>query len=233
MKETDLGKIKKVAIDFLHLPIEENEQIPIFLLHPFFETRMVPVKIDGKTEFLDILESKENEKTAIKFYEELISRADSVNKILMMVRTADKRTFFQYISPYLSEKDFGNMWRNVWVMTEAPHFDINISVPQFLKNFKKVNPKYLMTEEELEEFSKLPDNVTIYRGFGNDKYYKAISWTLDYSTAVRFAKRFDANGRVYKAMIDKKHIIAFFKEEDEIIADYNKLKDVELIDDFT
>ena len=38
----------------------------------------------------------------------------------------------------------------------------------------------------------------------------ALSWSLDYDKANWFAHRFDEDGTVYRARIDKKNILAFF-----------------------
>lgn len=56
----------------------------------------------------------------------------------------------------------------------------------------------------------------------------ALSWTLDYETADWFARRFDEDGTVYKAQIDKEHIFALFngRDESEVVLDPKYLKDI-------
>lgn len=97
--------------------------------------------------------------------------------------------------------------------------------------FKSANPDMLMTEEKLEVFNSLDDEITIYRGVTsyNADNEKALSWTLDYDKAERFAKRFGEAGIVYEAQIEEAHILAYFnrKNESEIIVDPEYLLAIE------
>lgn len=227
--ETNLNSIKRVAIRFLHTSVEKNKKVPGFLLHPFFESRLTLIEQNGEETFIDILASEENYMLAVNFYEKIINECDSVINILMMMRNPEKRTFFKYINSYLSEEDYANLWREIWQSTEFPHFDINVGVPEMLDFFKKSNKNYLMSNEEHEKYKELPDEVTVYRGYFEDSYYDAISWTLNPLTAEKFATRFSDYGNIYKAVIEKKYIIALFEYEDEVIVDYKYLKDIESI----
>lgn len=228
--ETNLAKVKEVAIDFLHLPIEENDKIPGFLLHPFFETRLFPLTDEnGDTEFIDIMASDENYEKAVKSWEKAISEATSVHLILMMMRNADKRTFFMYIKDYLSEKDFSILWSDIWMGTEFPHKDINVSVAKMLKFFQQAKMEYMMNKEEIDTFERFPEEVTVYRGISGSDYYKALSWTTDKDIAENFSQRFSDEGAVFQAVIDKRYIYAYFAGESEVIVNYNKLKDIKKI----
>lgn len=62
----------------------------------------------------------------------------------------------------------------------------------------------------------------------NAKNVKALSWTLDRSIAEWFATRFDEDGTVYQAQIDKSHIYAYFdgRNESEVIVDPKYLMDI-------
>ena len=62
----------------------------------------------------------------------------------------------------------------------------------------------------------------------NSDNLRALSWTLDYETADWFAHRFDEDGTVYEARIDKAHIFALFngRGESEIVLDPKHLKDI-------
>ena len=63
----------------------------------------------------------------------------------------------------------------------------------------------------------LPETLTVYRGVTshNSRNIKALSWTLDRDKAEWFAHRFDENGTVYEAEIDKKYVLAFFASRNE------------------
>ena len=79
---------------------------------------------------------------------------------------------------------------------------------------------------------KSPEVVEVYRGITdyNKKYVKALSWTLSKKTAEWFADRFSSKGIIYKALIPKEHILAYFngRNEKEIVLDPKYLQDIEI-----
>lgn len=229
MKQTNLELIRKRAIEFLYIEPEINKELPIFVLHPFFDNRnfFIPGNKLKEGIFIDIFESDENLSIARDLLKSRINSAKNPFQVIYMIRDADKRTFFKFIMDYLDDKDFGEIFRYVWTATEYPHFDINVSVAEFKKMFKKANKNYLMEKEEIKELETMPEEIIIYRGITSDTYYKALSWTLDENRARWFSKRFNKNGNVFQAKIKKKDVLAYFNnEEKEIIIDYNKIYDL-------
>ena len=87
-----------------------------------------------------------------------------------------------------------------------------------------------MTPEERKQLDELDDTVTVYRGVTsyNADNVLALSWSLEYDTANWFAHRFDEDGTVYQAQIDKKHILALFngRNEAEVIVNPHCLTQV-------
>ena len=83
--------------------------------------------------------------------------------------------------------------------------------------FRHSDPAALMDEAEQAQLAEL-----------NSDNLLALSWTLDYETADWFARRFDEDGTVYKAQIDKEHIFALFngRDESEVVLDPKYLKDI-------
>ena len=71
----------------------------------------------------------------------------------------------------------------------------------------------------------LPETITVYRGLQRNASTEALSWTLDKNVAEWFANRFDNNGEVIKATINKKYIFAYIngRGEKEVVLDYKKL----------
>ena len=228
MSETNLDKIKEIAIDFLYLKVEPTPEFPMFLMHPFFSTPVVniPDENDDLT-LINILDSKENLDKARKIYKENIMLCDNVFQIIMAMRDADKRTFFMYIKDYLSNEDFSKLLKEIWICTESPNFDINVKITEMKQWFKKADKKILMDEDDWEIFDKMPDEVTIYRGITSDEYYKALSWTTNKKQAEFFATRYDSDGTIFTAKINKKDILAAFESESEVIVDYDKIYDIE------
>lgn len=138
--------------------------------------------------------------------------------------------FLKYAMPYLSAEDFSSILATAWVMCEAPHNDSVVNKGDLILMFKSANPAVLMDEDEYEEFKTLDDKVTVYRGVTsyNSKNIKALSWTLDQEVAKWFAHRFDEDGVIYEAQIDKKYIYALFKDrgESEVIVDPKYLTNI-------
>ena len=126
---------------------------------------------------------------------------------------------------------------SAWTRSEAPHQDVNVTVNQFLRMFKQADPTCLMEQDEYIQFNTLHDTVTVYRGVTphNAKSVKALSWSLDQETAEWFAPRFDENGTVYEAQIDKKHIYAYFcgRNESEGIVDPSYLTNITEVQDLS
>lgn len=132
---------------------------------------------------------------------------------------------FPYLYPHsLSEVERLNeeeLWQD--------NRDAEVSHTQLTEIFRHSDPAALMDEAEQAQLAELDDTVTVYRGVTtiNSDNLLALSWTLDYETADWFARRFDEDGTVYKAQIDKEHIFALFngRNESEVVLDPKYLKD--------
>lgn len=74
----------------------------------------------------------------------------------------------------------------------------------------------LMSKEELNRLTEMPENLTIYRGTDRNEFPPRISWSL----SLNRARWFD-QGQMYKATINKQKIFAYFccnTNEEEVIA---------------
>lgn len=111
---------------------------------------------------------------------------------------------FPYLYPHsLSEAERLNeeeLWQD--------NRDAEVSHTQLTEMFRHSDPAALMDEAEQAQLAEPDDTVTVYRGVTtiNSDNLLALSWTLDYETADWFARRFDEDGTVYKAQIDKEHM---------------------------
>ena len=123
----------------------------------------------------------------------------------------------KYTASHLSGEDYAKLLANAWITSGAPNRDVNVSKAELVRMFKAAEPSLLMTEEEIHQLSELNNPVTIYRGVTdyNADDINALSWTLNLEKALWFSKRFNSEGTVYEAQIDKTHIIAFFNTRDE------------------
>jgi hypothetical protein len=109
---------------------------------------------------------------------------------------------------------YDDVWPDLWEQTAAA-FEHDPS-----------SRAMLMTAEEMQTHAALPDDVTIYRGYGewnsehphSSAMWKGYSWTLDRDRATWFAKRFAVlHGKAHlaTAIVPRKCIIAFFDERGE------------------
>ena len=149
----------------------------------------------------------------------------------MMLNKAFALTFLKYAAPYMSTNDFSSILADAWMLSENPNQDVNVSKKELTAMFKAADRNMMMRDSDKELFSSLDDCVTIYRGVTdyNRTNIRALSWSLDYKTAQWFAGRFDQEGTVYQATINKKDILAVFtgRNESEIIVDPKCLQNIE------
>ena len=168
---------------------------------------------------------------------DILINSDFVNEDVLLEYMDDKHCWehdweaaLKYASHHLSKKDFSQILADAWIRSENPNDDPNLPQSKLLSMFQSAEPKHLMSQDELNTLDELDATVTIYRGVTsfNGKNVKALSWTLDRSVAEWFASRFDEDGTVYQAQIDKSHIYAYFdgRNESEVIVDPKYLMDI-------
>ena len=223
--KTDMKKVNDIARCLLYLEPQFKEYM--IVSHPFFNNSIFPKKNinDGFYNLSNTLELNE----ARKIVEENIAKVDKYSTYLIMISKPYLAAFFKYTKDYVSEEDYNNFLSGMWMMVEFVNNDANISPNEFTKIFKKTKKELLMEEEELLAYNKLDDKLTVYRGVKPKSSTKALSWTTDINTAQWFADRWEKNGKVYKAQIDKKYVFAYFlgRGESEVVLDYHKLENVE------
>lgn len=130
---------------------------------------------------------------------------------------------FIYIQTHLSQKAYDKLLMNIWVDTEFPHENtVEVMVALFQKG------KQLMGAWQQKKYDTFPETVTIYRGLQEDAIEKGMSWTLNPKVAKWFANRFDNNGKILQAEIDKHYIFAYnnSRKEEEVIINPNYLKKI-------
>lgn len=145
---------------------------------------------------------------------------------------------FCYTTPHLmdgfieemdvaNDKTYWTVLGAVWIRSESPWVNRKLFLQLF--NDSRPHRENLMDADERRAFKKLPDQLTIYRGFGGDRG-KGLSWTLDRDKAVWFANRFHVihgkPGRVIEGICKKTDVFAYFtnREESEIVIDPEKVR---------
>lgn len=216
--KTDLQAIKDKAIALLYIEPEPIPELPIFLTHPYFESRATVLPNSNK--FVDIIDDSEALQIVRDDLQAKINSVDSAERVFMFLRPQYRLTLFKYTNQYMSPEDFKEVLLFSWIMVEHPSSDMNVTKNEMLRWFGK-----------LDYVSDLSGVVSIYRGVGSEKYRDGISWTTDKSKAEWFASRFTEDGIVYSAKVKSKDILYYISErgEEEIIVDPKKLMQVERI----
>lgn len=230
-KKTDMAGLRDLAKTFLHFEPVSTPFAPVVIKHPFTDSALVGIRQpDGSHAIGNILDSQEDMQAWRKQQSEVIDRVKSPLLFAFMVTNSYALGFLKYAQQYLSKEDLSEMLAYMWVNTEAPNQDCNLSKTKLLSMFKAADPKSVMTEEEYQKFQNLDEQLTIYRGVTshNADNIKALSWTLDPDKAFWFAHRFGEEGTVYEAQINKKHVYAYFegRNEAEVIVDPKHLTDI-------
>lgn len=226
---TDLEEIKKRARALVYTDIKVEEKYGLFVQHPYFSQVVDAIQVGDKVETVDLRKPEDLK----KMRERVIKTIDSIEKysqFFMIVRTPFLPAFFKLTYRFLDPDDYSEALADVWTFVEFPNTDINVSHKDFIKFFKMAQKDKLMDSDEYNIYKNLPEEITVYRGTGDDaKYFHGLSWTLDYEKAKWFATRWGNKGRIYKGTIRKDDILAYFlrRDESEAVIDYTKLTNVE------
>ena len=230
MKTTKIKELRTLAKTFLYLEPTPCE-IPFIIIHPYFDSVMQGTYNENKElELVDIREPENLQKVQSNI-EKMIENAD-LSTLIGMIRPPYHFAFLKYGKPYISKKEFDEYLAYMWVNCENPNQDANLSLKDAVKWFKAADKHTIMSDEEYEYYSKLPDEVEIYRGIGVGRAEKeGLSWTDKRKTAHWFAHRFDCGddkGYILKAKIKKSDILAYFngRNEDELLCDSSKIYNV-------
>ena len=232
-KKTDLQAVKALARAFLYFEPEETDYSPLVIKHPFTDSGIVGIQKKGGDICIgNILENSTDLNAWRKQTAAMIDRCDSAMQIAYLLTKSYSFGFLKYAQPHLDKADLSKLLAYMWVHTEQPNNDPNLSKHRLLSLFGTADPTVLMDEDEYLAYQSLPDTVTVYRGVTslNADNIRALSWTLDYEKAEWFAHRFGEDGTVYEAQIDKEHILALFlsRGEAEVIVDPRQLRDIAL-----
>lgn len=127
----------------------------------------------------------------------------------------------------VSPEEFAKLVGQVWTDTENHHQ----TIAEWWLLWSFVDDmqlrRELMTDEEWQALTELPQTVTVYRGCVTDlNDTEGLSWTLDRDKAVWFANRFrelagSGSPIVHVGEVNKNDILAYFqsRNEEEIVSD--------------
>lgn len=223
---TNLKEVKSTAkMLFMAVKIEPNKDFGFIVCHPFTNTTVAMVEVNGKPEMVDIT-VKENYEKWKNFIFDVIDRCDKVIKIYMMFGQSWRLTFLKYAKDYINDKTFTELFADAWVQSENPNMDNNVTLKELISWFKRAKKDVLMETDDYAVWEALPDEFTVYRGVSVGRKEHGLSWTRNYDKAEWFANRF-GEGYVLKATIRKENALAYLntRNEDEIVVDVFAIKD--------
>ena len=229
--ETNLDAIKETSkLLFNAVPIEESEFS--IVIHPYVnslynfnpETRKLTIYGSGAMTDYDI-----GEAPWFPYKEKLFEFLDAgdIYRILGMVNSGWKMTWFKYCSQFMNQKDFGELLAYCWVQQENPNQDANVSRQEAVEYFREAKKRYLMEPEDYKVYKSLPDVVTVYRGVAKGRERYGLSWTANRDKAEWFQTRFKGDNYLLKADVPKQSILAYFntRDEDELVVDVFSIMD--------
>ena len=223
--ETNLEAVKDMSkLLFEAVPIEEVQQLKGLgiVQHPFVNSTHTINPQTGK--MIDLRVSDQLQEYKEEFFKFLC--AGDIYRILGMVNSGWKMTWFKHCCPFLSPKDYGELLAYCWVEQENPNQDVNVSRKLAVHFFRKARKSYIMKSSELKVYNTLPDTVTAYRGVAQGRERYGLSWTTDREKAEWFQNRFGEKNELLKAAVPKEHILAYFNRrgESEVVVDVFKIK---------
>lgn len=171
-----------------------------------------------------------------KKYIEGAEKDKNFSAVISMYERAYRWEAFGKYCEHFSDEEYWNLLGFVWIDSENiyQHF---WEAHKYMTSDRPGRWQHMMEESERESFEKLPQELTIYRGWCYEESAQGLSWTLDENTAHWFASRFAAGFKqdpfVTKAIVDKNSVLAYFlgRNENEIVIDPDDLS-VRYIDQY-
>lgn len=230
---TDIEQVRIIAKAFLMIEPAKTEFSPLIVQHPFTNCGLCVITDGDEHKTVDITQSENNLLAWQEYVSEIIDRSD-LTGIFCNLNTPYALTFLKYAEPFITRTDLSEILARVWIQSENPNSNVDVTKTDIRNLFEKADPTVLMDENERKQLSELDDTITVYRGVTkeNSKNIRVFSWTLDYDKAAWFAHRFNEDGTVYSAQIDKDHIFALFngRNESEVIVDPRYLSEIKDMD---
>lgn len=228
MMKTDLNKIKdksKMLFDLVSFEDAANvindEFKGVFISHPYTNTAFVK----GKNKpIVNLLEDIDEQKEYRKRIFSLIDKAKDFFNIMHLLNKPYYLYWFKLIEGYLSEKDYANLLKEVWITSENPNMDINVPIEMSLGFFLDCNTNYLMDDEEKKFYNFLPITITLYRGVSKGRNPFGLSYTTNYDKAEWFSKRFtNTEDYIISLEVKKEDCICYInsRNEEEIVLNIN------------
>lgn len=156
-----------------------------------------------------------------KYYKELLNNKE-YKKLFILI---DKPYRFYWYQQLYNEIPLEERYKLFIDIYSCSEYGFNSLDKEFVEEVFSLRP-----HKEINIFDNV---VTIYRGEGSKSthYSEAYSWTTQLKTAKFFANRFNSNGAIYQAKVNKKDILDYLegRGEAEVLVMPEKVYDIERI----
>lgn len=236
-KQTDIESVRELAIMFLHMDVEQTE-VPFIISHPYTDSPYITLKDGDKFKICDITGNDDDLNLWRQQVRNFLEKMTEARQFIGLITKSYRIAFLKYAKPYLSDKDLGQMLRTAWTTVDSPNHDPNISKAAFVKIFCQAGANNICDPEESRFLDTISsqEGLVIYRGTATDKKddIHGLSWTIEPKIACWYANRYQQSGKIYKAKIFRKNILAYFAtSESEVVVDPQGLQDIEMLEDET
>jgi hypothetical protein len=175
-------------------------------------------------QYFDMMDMKKRIEVNEKIHAELLADKD-YHGILFLIDKPYR--FHRYIKLFkdIPDKDKYQIFIDIYTSSEYGFNEIPQSfIETLIKKYKPADVHNINTDE---------DELIVYRGESSKStpYDKSFSWTLDKNVAIKFAMRFNQEGRVYQGFVKTKDILCYLdcKHEKEVLISPGKVYDVDEI----
>lgn len=180
LKETNMDGVHEVYRTLLHSPIRATDFSPESVIHPIFDTALLPMPgEDNSVVTVNILEDEESLQAIQSEYDAMFDRIHSPQSAMFfMIREPFWLYFLKESQPYLSDRDFSECLGVAWTsLTPEEKANVpNVSREELTQMFHDAVPELLMDEKELAVFQNLPQayqgkDVLAYFDRGEEEEY--------------------------------------------------------------
>ena len=148
-----------------------------------------------------------------KALEESIQNRNYIRTIYLHERPFRLDAFIKYIFTHVTGKEYWELLQSVWIDTMNSWQSHELW--EVLWENKTPGREFCMEETERAVLVSLPEKIVAYRGTGNNKNQHGFSWSLDIEVAKKFSRMYGQKGDVYRAVIPKENIYAYFNGRNE------------------
>lgn len=180
LSETNMDGVHEVYRTLLYSPIQETDFSPESVIHPIFDTALLPMPGENnEMKTVNILHDEASLRAIQSQYDAQFSRMHSPQSAMFfMIRTPFWLYFLKQAQQYLSVKDFSECLGVAWTSLESNDKKKIpwVSREEAAQMFRDASPEELMDEKELAVFRNLPEeyrdkNVLAYFNRGEEEEY--------------------------------------------------------------